>query len=542
MPYPRIDAARLGLLALALASGPFVPLSDRGPSIPAQGPRARATPDEPPAGLTRDDWGQIKGAVRASSYHAARVVKPGEAPASVAANHAQGYGTTFRPAGIEIRSHGRPGQPWRLGLTVTGYGYASDVRPLAPVEPVTEKERVEYRRGPVIEWYVNRSGGLEQGFELGEPEPRSREPLVVEMSVSGDLEVRADGDAASFPDRSGVTRLRYVGLKAWDADARPVTSRMEASNGSLRLVLEGAGARFPVTVDPTFVRTVEFFGHSDAVNQTVVSFGNAVSVSGDTLVVGAPEEDTTNGFNAGAAYVFVRSGTAWAQQARLVASDGARFDSFGHAVSVFGDTLVVGASGKGGVGAAYVFARSGTTWTQQVRLKAPDGTGYSSFGAAVSVSASTAVIGAPNAELGGSVVGAAYVFVRSGTAWVRQAELTASDAAANSYFGGSVSVSDDTAVIGALGTVGAYVFVRSGWTWTEQQKLVAPSGRSFGASVSTFGDTAVIGLVSVSGVGGAAHVFVRSGTTWTKQAQLTPPDPTKYGYFGFCVSLSGDVA
>src|SRR2546422_4348113 len=108
MPYPRIDAARLGLLALALASSPAVPLSDRGASIPAQGPRARATPDESPAGLTREDWGQIQGAVEASSYRAARVAKRGEAPALVAPNREQGYGTTFRPAGIEIARQGRP--------------------------------------------------------------------------------------------------------------------------------------------------------------------------------------------------------------------------------------------------------------------------------------------------------------------------------------------------------------------------------------------------------------------------------------------------
>src|SRR2546425_8811908 len=160
MPYPRIDAARLGLLALALASGPAVPLSDRGASTPAQGPRARATLDEPPAGLTRQDWSQIKGAVQASSYRAVRVVRPGEAPPLVAPNREQGYGTTFRPSGIEIARQAKTGASWRLALTVTGYGYASELRPLDAPEPVTEKERVEYRRGPVSEWYVNRPGGL----------------------------------------------------------------------------------------------------------------------------------------------------------------------------------------------------------------------------------------------------------------------------------------------------------------------------------------------------------------------------------------------
>ena len=106
---------------------------------------------------------------------------------------------------------------------------------------------------------------------------------------------------------------------------------------------QSQGARFPVTVDPSFVPVAQLLGSSDPVSQLYLRFGGTVSVSGDTLVVGAPEEDTTGGTDAGAAYVFVRSGTAWIQQARLTASDAAPRYGFGSSVSVSGDTAVVGA-------------------------------------------------------------------------------------------------------------------------------------------------------------------------------------------------------
>jgi len=137
-----------------------------GAATPASHPRATSG-DEPPAGLTHGEWAQIRDAVEASSYHAGRV-EPAEEPALVAANRGQRYRTTFRRNGIEIASKPVPGQDWRLGVSVTGFGYEGDVRPLPSAEPVAEKGRVEYRRGPVTEWYENRPGGLEQGFTIAE--------------------------------------------------------------------------------------------------------------------------------------------------------------------------------------------------------------------------------------------------------------------------------------------------------------------------------------------------------------------------------------
>ena len=271
-------------------------------------------------------------------------------------------------------------------------------------------------------------------------------------------------------------------------------------------------------------------------------FGLSVSVSGDTAVIGAYNK---NGSNRGAAYVFVRSGGVWTQQAELTAADGVANDCFGISVSVSGDTAVIGANCMTGYrAAAYVFVRSGGGWTQQAEWTASDGVALAYFGSTVSVSGDTTVIGAFGKN---NLQGAAYVFVRSGVAWTQQAELTASDGAASDFFGYSVSVSGDTAVIGAReknGGGAAYVFVRSGVGWTQQAELTASDGVRydlFGWSVSVSGDAAVIGAYGKNNYQAAAYVFVRSGVAWTQQAELTASDGVANDYFGISVSVSGDT-
>jgi 3-methyladenine DNA glycosylase Mpg len=308
--------------------------------------------------------------------------------------------------------------------------------------------------------------------------------------------------------------------------------------------------------------------------------GFSAAISGDTLVVGAPGEDSiaigvngdqsNNAGGSGAAYVFIRDGNHWVQQAYLKPSRirpgfGA---FFGDSVAIDGDTIIVGASDDFGTGTAYVFVRSGTNWQQQAALKAsnpaPD-----QFGAAVAIYGDTIVVGAPEESSNATGVngnqnndlafnsGAAYVFVRNGTNWTQQAYLKASNTGASDFFGASVSVSGETIVIGAFaedsnaaGVNGnqsnnsalfagaAYVFVRSGTNWSQQAYLKASNPGAedrFGCAVSVSGDTIVVGaqLEGSNAVGvngdqsnnsapnsGAAYVFVRGGTTWTQQAYL----------------------
>jgi len=282
--------------------------------------------------------------------------------------------------------------------------------------------------------------------------------------------------------------------------------------------------------------------------------GWSVSLNGDTAIIGAYGYDDSKG----AAYVFTRNGTTWTQQAKLLASDGAAGDWFGYSVSLSGDTALIGAyqDDDNGVdsGSAYVFTHTGTTWTQQAKLLASDGAAGDWFGSSVSLSGDTALIGANQDDDNGNWSGSAYVFTRTGTTWTQQAKLLASDGAVWDDFGYSVSLSGDTALIGAFRdnnqTGSAYIFTRTGTTWTQQAKLVASDGAAgdyyFGFSVSLNGDTALIGASRDNNNGdqsGSVYVFTRTGTTWTQQAKLLSPDgATGNLLFGLSVSFAGDTA
>ena len=279
-------------------------------------------------------------------------------------------------------------------------------------------------------------------------------------------------------------------------------------------------------------------------------FGHAVSLDGDTALIGAYGDNILNG----AAYVFTHTGATWTLQAKLLASDGAMYDSFGCSVDLDGDTAIIGAEGDSdnGVysGSAYVFTRSGTTWTEQQKLLASDGAEKDNFGCSVSVSGETVLIGA-NGDYESDIMGSAYVFTRSGTIWTQQAKLLASDGAVGDGFGHSVSLSGDTVLIGAHGddfsknwTGSAYVYTRMDNNWTQQQKLLASDGSRqelFGCSVSLEGDTALIGAQGDYGYQGSAYVFTRTGANWTQYQKVFASDGNTEDDFGHSVSLDNNT-
>ena len=331
--------------------------------------------------------------------------------------------------------------------------------------------------------------------------------------------------------------------------------------------------------------------------------GHSVAVSGDTMVVGAPYESSNatgvNGNqaddsagNSGAAYVFVRSGGVWTQQAYLKASNPGVGDLFGYSVAVSGDTVVVGAlyedsnatgvngsqgdNSAGSSGAAYVFVRSGGVWSQQAYLKASNTGEGDTFGSSVVVSGDMLVVGAPFEASTATGVngnqndnsaprsGAACVFVRSGGTWIQQAYLKASNAGAGAYFGWSVAACGNTVVVGASaessnvpGSGAAYIFMNSGGVWTQQAYLKASNpgaGDQFGWSVAVSGDTVVVGALhedsnatgvngsqgdNSAGSSGAAYVFVRSGGVWSQQAYLKASNTGEGDLFGYTVAVSG---
>lgn len=275
------------------------------------------------------------------------------------------------------------------------------------------------------------------------------------------------------------------------------------------------------------------------------SFGLSVSLSGERALIGARLDDDS-GSNSGSAYVFVRAGTTWTQEAKLLASDGAADDYFGFSVSLSGDRALVGAHGDNNDrGAAYVFARTGTTWTQEARLIDPDGESFEQFGYSVALLGDLAIVGSPKDYSGGINGGSATIFVRSGSTWTRQVRLTAADAGGNDFFGRFVSLSGDRALIGT-GSGSAYVFVRAGTVWAQEAKLTAPDGEpSFGFDVSLSGDRALVAAREDDDRGtnsGSVYVYVRSGSTWTQEAKLLAVDGAAGDEFGASVSLQGDQA
>lgn len=278
-------------------------------------------------------------------------------------------------------------------------------------------------------------------------------------------------------------------------------------------------------------------------------FGQSVDVDGDTIAVG------TQG---GRVHVFTRSGSSWTQQALLTAPDAAMGlgQGFGISVAVNGNTLAVGAhsdhEGAGTSGAVYLFVRSGGSWSLQQKVKASDPEVNAAMGQAVDLEGDTLVAGAPTALSTQGATGAAYVFVRSGTSWTQQQKLEPT--ATTSQFGFDVGISGETVILGAPldsqaggGAGAAFFFDRSGTTWTQTAKRlpneILVSGDNYGQSVAIYGDTAIVGAYrDETNNWGSAWLHVRDGGNWMLGLKISPADPGNNDEFGVSVGIARDVA
>jgi len=298
-------------------------------------------------------------------------------------------------------------------------------------------------------------------------------------------------------------------------------------------------------------------------------FGQSVAISGNTVVVGAanPSNFSPAAAGPGAAYVFVMPSGGWhdmTESAKLTASDGQPGDAFGNSVSISGNTIAVGAifaptnfsfEGKG-----YVFVRPASGWsgnlTETAELRASDTQLLNYFGASIAISGNTVVVGAYGHN---NFAGAAYVFVKPGTGWAgtltQTAELTASDGKSSADLGFSSAISGNTIVVGApnarssRGT--AYVFVQpsSGWVdMTETAELVQPNAmqsNGFGQSTGISGNVVAVGAPGTTVGGnsgqGAEYVFIKPSTGWkntSKGLQLLASDGAGNAAFGVSSAIS----
>ncbi len=354
--------------------------------------------------------------------------------------------------------------------------------------------------------------------------------------------------------------------------------------------------------------------------QAYGKFGVSVAIDGDTAIVGAPSEGT-GGTDAGAAYIFKRSGLSWIEQAKILASDKQAGDLFGVSVAIDGDKIIVGApnedTGGTDAGAAYIFKRTGSTWLQYAKINlsgenslsgtsvaidgdtyvigAPgiesvsllkitglirspggegiyaDGSVYISsltasdkqagdlFGTSVAIDGDKVIVGAPNEDTNGTDAGAAYIFKRTGTTWPQYAKINF--AGENSLLGTSVAIDDDSYAIGAPGTESVYslklVGLRPspGGVGIDADSLSISTftafdnqaDDNFGAPVVLDDDTLIVGALLEDSGGtdtGAAYVFKDMGTnwpSWSPYAKVQPSDNQANDNFGKSIAVDGDA-
>jgi hypothetical protein len=470
----------------------------------------------------------------------------------LARNSHQNLTARFTTDGVEV-SDGTA----RLRMKLRGYGYGGAFKIVRPTAPQACMNRVEYRHGAFTEWHVNGPAGLEQGFNIATRPSRSDgQPLTITLMLSGDFAATIRSDdrefAAVSPD--GRTRVRYTGLRAYDANGTELNATVEVRGDLLRLKVVDKGALYPLVVDP-IIQLAEITASDGATNDL---FGLSTAVSGNTVVVGAFNATIKGVIGRGAAYVFIKPPSGWKhikQVAKLTTSDGG-YDELGISVAISGKTIVAGASGANfNSGAAYVFVRPASGWvdmTETAKLTPSDATGDDLFGASVSIDGDTVVVGAQRNSPSLYAQGAAYVFVKPAGGWVsmtQTAKLLPSDPFYDGEFGNAVQIKRNTIVVGEHYKNLAYVFVKptNGWTNMAQTAELSATDSGlfdqFGFSVATTGNVVVVGSPSATDPG-EAYIFVEPPGGWqnmTQTAELSASDGTPTDYFGSAVAINAKM-
>lgn len=358
------------------------------------------------------------------------------------------------------------------------------------------------------------------------------------------------GNFSLSPDESKEIRVRF----------KPVSFGLKAAT----LMVEGDTPANDVAVALNGIGThpeTKLTASDATIND---KFGNSVSISGDYAIVGA-FYDSDNGGYSGSAYIYEQEENGWIEQVKFSASDGASGDNFGYSVSISGNYAIVGAKGdddNGSLsGSAYIFEQGESGWLEVAKLTPDDGAESDYFGIAVSISGNFAIVGADGDDDNGSSSGSAYVFVREGSVWAQRAKLTPSDGAASEFFGCSVSISGNHIIVGAdkddnngSSSGAAYIFEKpaAGWSdMTETAKLTPATGAAndyFGNSVAISGDIAIVAAYQNDDNGsnsGAVYLFEKPTEGWrdsNETARLSASNSAAYKYFGGSVGISGDMA
>ena len=561
--HPWITAARSGMRTLPLAlplllgttlgPSPATALPTPSPSTPGQ----QVAPGQVPQGLSASQWSGIQAQMQSHQYRVSAAPQP--LGGYQAANTELGLTAHFGTDGatrIQVSGNAAAQHTDQVSLQLSGVGYAQ-LQPVGTTPQLhAQGGQLHYRWSQnLTEWWVNEPGKLEQWFRLEQRPPGAhpQQPLRLAMALQTALHPVLVGQQLQLHDAQGTPRMHYDRLKVWDARGTELPAQMHLHGKTLTLAVDDAQARYPLTIDPSWAQQVYIkasnTGQMDA-------FGFSVALSGNTMAVGAPDEDSNatgvggnqaNNLaeNSGAVYVFTRNGNTWIQQAYLKASNTGSHDEFGISVALSGDTLAVGAhressdaTGVGGdqasdaaveAGVVYVFTRNAGVWSQQAYIKASNTDAGDRFGASVALEGDTLAVGAHRESSNATGVnndqlnnlangsGAVYVFTRNAGAWSQQAYLKASNTEALDGFGAAVALSGDTLAVTAPGedsnatgvngdqhnnlepfSGAAYVFTRNAGTWSQQAYIKASNAWTqdeFGAALALSGDTLAVGAV-----------------------------------------------
>jgi hypothetical protein len=404
-----------------------------------------------------------------------------------------GIHSAFGASGVRLRvAHGT------LAMSLASVGRGQRIEPVKAVAPSARSSEIHYSHGSIGEFYRNGPYGLEQGFTLRHRPLGGKGSLVLALGLGGSLTPEEAGSQILFRAHTGATALRYGQLSAVDAAGRQLPAHMQMRHGVLQLRIDDINARYPVRIDPFLQQGSKLTG-GEEIGKGQLGESVALSADGNTALIGGFAD---NG-EVGAAWVFTRSGSTWTQQGPKITGGGevgkGRF-GYSVALSTDGNTALIGGPRDNtSVGAAWAFTRSGSTWEQQgpkLTGGGETGKGQVGFRVALSADGDTALIGGP-ADNG--FVGAAWAFTRSGSTWEQQGpKLTGAGEIGTGEFGAGVALSAD-------------------------------------------GNTAVISGGGDNGAVGAAWAFTRSGSTWAQQGEkLTGGGEVGSGHFGFRVALSED--
>ncbi len=482
-----------------------------------------------------------------------------------AANPAQRLRATFTAAGASITAGDA-----RLALALRGYGVANALTPAPRAAPELRAGRIVYDRGPIEEWFANGPLGIEQGFTVGAPLEQAPSSAPLTLSIATGDGMRASIDHGQVMLHGGGASLRYTDLTVTDARGRPLRAWLALRQDRLLIHVNTVGARYPVRIDPLVDE-----GELTATTTGNAPLGNAVAVSGGTVVVGATE----------AAYVFTKPAGGWGdatQTAALSATEvnGLAPQGFGDSVAVSGDTIVVGAPSsaivakKSDVGAAYVFTMPNGGWasqpaeTQTATLTgaAADTRANDQFGVSVAIDGDTVALGAPSTADAGGDYGAVFEYTMPNGGWASAPSETQTALLTGvGNVGSSVAVSGNTIVAGApfnsnedifAGAADLFTMPNGGWatapTETESAALYGSdiaAGDHYGASIAISGDGSTVAVgapdhtVGANADQGAAYVFVKPAGGWpvTKQqdAELTATGGQANDQLGSAVALDG---